>query len=313
MGTYVFGVDVGGTTVKLGLFDPCGEMLEKWEINTNTNNNGKFILNDISESIFSKIDERKLRLIDIEGIGIGVPGPVLSSGVVQKCVNLGWDVVDVKVEMENLTGLRVEVGNDANVAALGEMWQGGGKGYKNLVMVTLGTGVGGGVVVAENIIAGSDGAAGEIGHLLANEEEEEFCTCGNRGCLEQYASATGIVRVANNLISCESGRSSILANDKNMDAKSIFEAVRKNDKVAKEAVETLYHTLGKSLAQIACVCNPQVFVIGGGMSKEGDVLIEGIKKYYQRYSFHASKNTYFKIAKLGNDAGVFGAAKMILQ
>ena len=182
MKKYAFGVDIGGTTIKIGLFETSGNLIEKWEIPTRTQENGTYILNDIAEAIAAKLAEKNISEKEIEGIGVGVPGPVGDDGTVYKCVNLGWSVFNVAIELERKTGFKVKVGNDANVAALGEMWQGGGKGYKNLVMVTLGTGVGGGVIINEKIIPGSDGAAGEIGHLRVKERETETCGCGNHGC-----------------------------------------------------------------------------------------------------------------------------------
>ena len=195
MKRYAFGVDIGGTTVKMGLFETAGTLLETWEIPTDTSDNGKNILPDIAKAVSAKLEEKKLSPLDIEGIGMGVPGPIGPDGTVLKCVNLGWGVFNVEEELNRLTGFKVKAGNDANVAALGEMWQGGGKGFRDLVMVTLGTGVGGGVIINEKILAGTNGAAGEIGHIPMRDDETECCGCGKKGCLEQYASATGIVRM----------------------------------------------------------------------------------------------------------------------
>lgn len=193
---YCFGVDIGGTTVKMGLFEENGTILDKWEITTDTSEEGKYILPNIAASIENKIEEHKIAKEDIAGIGAGVPAPVTSEGVVNGSANLGWTYKEVKKELEELTGLKAAIGNDANVAALGEMWKGGGAGEKNMIMVTLGTGVGGGVIIDGKMLVGENGAGGEIGHLCVNYEETDRCGCGNRGCLEQYASATGIVRLA---------------------------------------------------------------------------------------------------------------------
>ena len=190
MANYVFGVDVGGTSVKMGLFDTEGNVLEKWEIPTRTENNGEKILPDIAASVKEKMEERKLSQEDVAGVGIGVPGPVEKSGIVHRAVNLGWSELNMKEELAALLGgMRVEGGNDANVAALGEMWRGGGQGHKNLVAVTLGTGVGGGIIINGEIMTGSTGAGGEIGHIHVEDDETEACGCGNFGCLEEYASA----------------------------------------------------------------------------------------------------------------------------
>ncbi|MEE0264735.1 MAG: ROK family glucokinase [Acutalibacteraceae bacterium] len=312
MKKYAFGVDIGGTTIKMGFFETTGVLVEKWEIPTRTEENGVNILPDIAAEIDKKINEKSIDKSDIEGIGVGVPGPVDDDGTVFKCVNLGWGVFNVEIELNRLTELKVKVGNDANVAALGEMWQGGGKGYKNIVMVTLGTGVGGGVIINEKIVCGSNGAGGEIGHINMKENEKDACGCGNHGCLEQYASATGIVRTTKKFLEEHPEAETVLKNDE-ITAKAIFDAAKADDEVAIKMVDKTAKILGRGLSQIACVVNPQVFVIGGGMSKAGALLIEKVQGYYQQYAFHAAKNTYFKLADLGNDAGIYGGVRMILD
>ncbi len=312
MKKYAFGVDIGGTTIKMGFFETTGVLVEKWEIPTRTEENGVNILPDIAAEIDKKISEKSIDKSDIEGIGVGVPGPVDDDGTVFKCVNLGWGVFNVEIELNRLTDLKVKVGNDANVAALGEMWQGGGKGYKNIVMVTLGTGVGGGVIINEKIVCGSNGAGGEIGHINMKENEKDACGCGNHGCLEQYASATGIVRTTKKFLEEHPEAETVLKNDE-ITAKAIFDAAKADDEVAIKMVDKTAKILGRGLSQIACVVNPQVFVIGGGMSKAGALLIEKVQGYYQQYAFHAAKNTYFKLADLGNDAGIYGGVRMILD
>ncbi len=312
MKKYAFGVDIGGTTIKMGFFETTGELLEKWEIPTRTEDNGVNILPDIASEIDKKLGEKSIDKSDVEGVGVGVPGPVDEDGTVFRCVNLGWGVFNVQIELNRLTELKVKVGNDANVAALGEMWQGGGKGYKNIVMVTLGTGVGGGVIINEKIVAGSDGAGGEIGHINMKENEKEACGCGNHGCLEQYASATGIVRTTKKFLE-EHPDAETELNAKTVTAKDIFDCAKNGDEVAEKMVDRTAKILGRGLSQIACVVNPQVFVIGGGMSKAGSLLIEKVQNYYQQYAFHAARNTYFKLADLGNDAGIYGGVRMILD
>ncbi len=311
MGNYVFGVDVGGTSVKMGLFNMEGMAVDKWEIPTRTENGGENILPDIAESIHEKIAEKQYSKEEIAGIGIAVPGPVNGAGVVNKAVNLGWDVTPVKEIMEKLSGLPTEVGNDANVAALGEMWKGGGKGYTSLVMVTLGTGIGGGVIVDGRLVTGVDGAGGEIGHMHIMDGEEEPCNCGCRGCLEQYGSATGIVRLAGKVLA-ESDEPSILR-EKEVTAKAVFDAVREGDKAAQETAERFGEILGKGLAMIASVLNPAVFVIGGGVSKAGEILFDYIRPPFEKYVFSGSRDAKFVLATLGNDAGIYGAAKLVLD
>lgn len=307
-----FGVDIGGTTVKMGLFTVDGEVTDKWEIVTRKEEAGKYILGDIAESIKEKMATSGLTVNDIEGIGIGVPGPIKEDGTVLKCANLGWGVFNVADEVRNLTGIeKVKVGNDANVAALGEMWQGGGKGYENLVMVTLGTGVGGGVILGGKILTGSNGAGGEIGHIRVNYEEKDTCGCGKTGCLEQYASATGIVKEAKRALEKYTGKSAIMEGE--LSAKSIFDAAKAGDELANEIVEKFGFNLGIALAHIAQVIDPEVFVIGGGVSRAGQIIIDVVSKYYEENVMFALKNKAFKMAELGNDAGIFGSARMVLD
>lgn len=311
MTNYVFGVDVGGTTVKMGLFDKEGNVLDKWEIPTRTANNGENILPDIAASIKEKMAEKSFTKEDVIGVGIGVPGPVEKSGVVHKAVNLGWSELNMKEKLTALLdGMRVEGGNDANVAALGEMWKGGGQGHKNLVAVTLGTGVGGGIIVNGEIMTGATGAGGEIGHIHVEDQETEACGCGNYGCLEEYASATGITRLANRALKA-SDKASVLRNGE-VSAKTVFDAVKAGDELAIEIAKQFGEYLGKGLGVVADIINPEIFVIGGGVSKAGKVLFDYIKPSFERTTFHGSKNVIFALATLGNDAGIYGAARLLL-
>lgn len=313
MKPYAFGIDVGGTTVKCGFFNSDGTFVEKWEIVTRREDGGAHILPDIAAAIRGKLEEHHVSLSDVEGVGIGVPGPVLEDGVVNGCVNLGWGVFNVAQELSGLLdGIRVQAGNDANVAALGEQWHGGGKGFKNVVMVTLGTGVGGGVIIGGKILSGSHGAAGEIGHIQMRKNETAVCGCGKKGCLEQYASATGIVRMARLLLEKDRKQKSLL-DGKEITSKEIFDAAKAGDAAALSLVDSLGEMLGTALAHITAVIDPDVIVIGGGVSKAGQILLDAIEKYYRPTAFHACRETQFKLAVLGNDAGMYGAVRMILN
>lgn len=311
MAKYSFGVDLGGTTVKLGFFDTEGNVLDKWEIKTRTENGGANILPDIAEAIKGKMAEKSVAKEDVVGVGIGVPGPVDSKGIVHKCVNLGWGVFNINEELsKHLDGIAVKGGNDANVAALGEMWKGGGQGFDSIVVVTLGTGVGGGIIVDGQILTGATGAAGEIGHIHVDDAETEVCGCGNTGCLEQYASATGVVRIANRVLANNTKETCLKAGE--VSAKDVWDAVKAGDAVAVQIAEQFGEYLGRGLASVAGVMNPEAFVIGGGVSKAGEVLLDYIRKNYTPVVFHASRNVEFKLATLGNDAGIYGAAKLVL-
>lgn len=310
MKEYCFGIDIGGTTIKCGLFTVQGEVLDKWEIKTRTENNGINILPDVAEAVNGKITEKGLKREEIAGVGVGVPGPVDEEGNVPVAVNLHWGYVQLSKQLTELTGLPVKAGNDANVAALGEMWKGGAAGCHNVVMVTLGTGVGGGIIINGHIVTGSNGAGGEIGHIHVDDTIEQVCGCGNQGCLEQVASATGIVYLANRkLASCNTP--SVLREGE-VSAKTVFDAVKAGDALAQEVAEEFGKYLGTALAGIAGVVDPEVFVIGGGVSKAGPVLFDYITKYYKKYVFSGCRNAEFALATLGNDAGIYGAAKLVL-
>lgn len=312
MAKYVFGVDIGGTTVKLGLFDTDGNVSDKWEIPTRTENSGTNILPDIAKSIQDKMSEKGIDKAEVAGVGVGAPGPVDGDGIIHKAVNLGWGELNLKKELTALLGgMRVEGGNDANVAALGEMWKGGGQGHKNLVAVTLGTGVGGGIIINGKIMTGATGSGGEIGHIHVEDNETEACGCGNYGCLEEYASATGITRLANRKLEA-SGKASVLRQGE-VSAKAVFDAVKAGDELAIEIAQQFGEYLGKGLAVIAGVINPEIFVIGGGVSKAGEVLFDYIRPSFEKTVFHGCRNTGFALATLGNDAGIYGAARMILE
>lgn len=314
MSKYAFGVDVGGTTVKMGLFDGEGIAVDKWEIPTRKEDDGAHILPDIADAINTKMSEKNIDVSEVSGVGIGVPGPVLSNGTVPFCVNLGWwDPVDLVGRMKELTGLDTKAGNDANVAALGEAWKGAGEGAKNVVMVTLGTGVGGGIIIDGNILHGSTGAGGEIGHITVNRDETEKCNCGSRGCLEQYASATGIARLARRRLAKDDAQS--LLREKGADsitAKDVFDKAKAGDAVALEIVDEFANILGTALAGICNTVNPEIVVIGGGVSKAGEILTDAVQKYFDEEAFPAVKGTPIKLATLGNDAGIFGCVQMVL-
>ncbi len=315
MTKYIYGIDIGGTTVKMGLFDEKGDMLEKWEIVTRKENNGENILPDIVKSIKEKNTEKSIDTDDILGIGMGVPGPITEDGRVLKCANLGWGIFSVADEMSKLTGVeKVKVGNDANVAALGEQWRGGGRGFDNIVMVTLGTGVGGGIIMDGKILTGENGAAGEIGHITVNPKETLTCGCGCKGCLEQYSSATGVIRMAKERLKASDKPSELrkFAADE-IGGKEVFDAYKAGDELAAEAVNEFAIYLGMGLGNVASVVDTQAFVIGGGLSKNGPVVIDIVKEQYKKNVMFALKNTEFRLAELGNDAGMYGAVRMVLQ
>ena len=314
MKEYAFGIDLGGTTAKIGLFTTSGALLEKWEVATDTSHAGEHILENLAAAVLGKMKEKSIQPGQVEGVGIGVPGPVLDSSIVPiVCANLGgWGERNVSAQLSGLLdGLKVLVGNDANVAALGEIWMGAAKGAKNAVMVTLGTGVGGGVVVNGKVIDGVHGAGGEIGHITVNRHETAVCGCGKRGCLEQYSSATGVVRCMKKLLD-ENPDTPCVLRGTVFAAKDVFDAARNGDALAAREVDEMSDTLGMALANIASTVDPEAFLVGGGVARAGDVLFAPLNKHFQEYAFKSCRETPIKQASLGNDAGIYGAVRLIV-
>lgn len=312
MKNYVFGVDVGGTTCKMGLFQTSGKLLSKWEIKTDIREQGIHIMDDVAAAISEKLRETGISLADVQGIGVGVPSPVTADGVASGASNLGWTNYHVAEELSRRIGLPVKAGNDVNVATLGEQWMGSAAGYPNAMMITLGTGVGGGVVVENRIVPGFTGSAGEIGHITVNPHETITCGCGRRGCLEQYASATGIVRKAKEMLK-STGAPSAMRRFESLTAKDVFDCAKQEDPIAVQVVEWFGRILGKALANIACIVNPEIFVIGGGVSKAGQILVDVVQKNFRESTMFSCVDTKFTLASLGNDAGIYGAAGMLIR
>lgn len=314
MKEYAFGIDLGGTTAKVGLFTTAGALLEKWEVPTDTSEKGVRILPNLAAAVLGKMEEKGLTPDQIEGVGIGVPGPVQDSSVVPiVCANLGgWGQQDVAANLSLLlNGMKVLVGNDANVAALGEIWMGAAKGCRSAVMVTLGTGVGGGVIVNGKVIDGAHGAGGEIGHITVSKNETAVCGCGKHGCLEQYSSATGVVRCMKKLLE-ENPDVPCTLRGTDFAAKDVFDAARAGDALAAKEVDQMTDDLGLALAIIAATTDPEVFLVGGGVARAGDVLFQPLTEHYKTYAFKSCRETPIKQASLGNDAGIYGAVRLIV-
>ena len=314
MKEYAFGIDLGGTTAKVGLFTTAGELLEKWEVPTDTSHSGEYILANLAAAVRGKMEEKSLSAQQVEGVGVGVPGPVLDSRIVPiVCANLGgWGNRKVAEDLSALLdGLPVLVGNDANVAALGEIWMGAARGCRNAVMVTLGTSVGGGVIVNGKVIDGVHGAGGEIGHITVNPHETAVCGCGKRGCLEQYSSATGVVRCMKKLLEEDPDTPCVLRGT-DFAAKDVFDAARSGDVLAAREVDQMTATLGMALANIAAVVDPEMFLVGGGVARAGAVLFDPLVAHYRDTAFRSCRDIPIKAASLGNDAGIYGAVRLIV-
>lgn len=319
MSKKLLGIDLGGTTIKFGILTLEGEVQEKWAIETNTLENGRHIVSDIVESLKHRLSLYGLTKDDFLGIGMGSPGAVdRTSKTVTGAFNLNWaDTQEVGSVIEKEVGIPFFIDNDANVAALGERWVGAGANNPDVVFVTLGTGVGGGVIADGNLIHGVAGAGGEIGHMIVDPENGFMCTCGNKGCLETVASATGVVRVARQLAEQYEGSSAIKAaidNGDTVTSKDIFIAAEDGDKFANSVVERVSRYLGLAAANISNILNPDSVVIGGGVSAAGEFLRSRVEKYFVTFAFpQVKKSTKIKIAELGNDAGIIGAASLANQ
>lgn len=314
MKPYAFGVDLGGNAIKIGLFQTTGNLVEKWTIPARLEDHGSHLLADVVDAIRAKMAERSLTWDVVEGVGMGVPGPVDQDGTVMRCVNLGWDILNVPQAVRELEPAieKLKVANDVNAATLGEMWQGGAQWNNSAVMVTLGVGIGSGIVVDNKVFVGSTGAAGEIGHMCVNPKETERCTCGNYGCLEQYCSDTGLVRTAQAVLEERPEEPSLLR-DGEITPKAICQAAKKGDAAATEVLDRFGQLMGQALTAVACTVNPQVFVIGGQMAQAGMAILKPIETYFRRYAFHAFRNTPFVLAELGEDAGIYGSVRMLFE
>ena len=313
--SYIVGVDVGGTTVKLGLFSEQGDLLEKWEIESHreTDKNVKRhrLLWDVAQSVKEKCAERGIQKEEVKGLGIGIPGAVRDDGTVVDAVNLGWGIFSVRDELSEALGFdKVAVSNDANIAALGEQWKGSGSDYDTIVMVTLGTGIGGGIVLNGKIWNGTSGAGGEIGHMKV--PGDRLCNCGRRGCLERYTAAAGIVQNATELMMTRED-DSVLRDAEELNPKVIFDAAKEGDPIACEAVEIFGDRMGFACANICNVINPQAIIIGGGIARGGEIILDLIEKYFRPRLMTALEGTVLRLAELGNDAGIYGAARMVME
>ncbi len=315
MAKMIVGVDLGGTSIKLALLTNNGEFIDKWEVPTDKSDSGKHIPKTITIAIEEKLKQMDKTKEDIAGIGIGAPGSVrLEDGLIFAAVNLGWVNFPLKEILEKESGIPVIVDNDANIAAVGEMWKGAGNGAKDVVMVTLGTGVGGGVIVNGDVAHGISGSAGEIGHITVQLENGVLCNCGKTGCLETISSATGIARIANEKLQNTTKETVLrkMSNDSPITTKDVFEAYSNGDEVAEEIVNHVMRYLALVLAGVGNTLNPENIIIGGGVSNAGELLLKPLKKYFDEFAFTTVRDsTKLSIAKLGNDAGAIGAAYLV--
>ena len=308
---YCIGIDIGGTSVKFGLFTTEGELLEKWSVPTNLTKGEDYILENIVQSVKQKLNNKLIEMKQIIGAGVGVPGQVSKDGTVLFAENLGWKNIPVVEKLKKMLGFSVKVENDANLAALGEVWKGSGRNCHSMMFITLGTGIGCGIIINDKILSGVDGAAGEIGHIHIEDNMEKQCNCGRYGCLEQFASATGVCWMCEKLL--QSTKTSSVLRGKEVSSRSVFDAASKGDALAVQVVDQFGMYLGKALAMCTCVVNPGLIVIGGGVSLAGKIILDYVEKYYRIYSYPPCEKTEFRLASLGSDAGIFGGAGLIIK
>jgi glucokinase len=311
------GVDIGGTTIKMAFVTSEGEIVTKWEIPTNKEDGGKHITSDIARAIDEKCEELGETKEILFSIGLGAPGFInMDTGFIYQAVNIGWKDFPLKDQLEEETGLSVTVDNDANIAALGEMWTGAGDGASNLLCITLGTGVGGGIIANGQILHGVNGMAGEIGHYTSIAEGGAPCNCGKTGCLETIASATGISRLAEEGVQNhpDSALKFVFEQNQTISSKDVFDAAKSEDKLAVSILDEVCFHLGLALANLANALNPEKIVLGGGVSKAGDILLTYLEEHFKRFALRrVAEGCEFKIATLGNDAGVIGGAWLAKQ
>lgn len=318
MARNLIGIDLGGTTTKMAFISVDGEILTKWSIPTDTSDDGRHIIPNTIQSISEHITRSEFNQADFLGIGMGVPGPVdIENGTVLFAVNLNWKTKQrVRDQIQEGLGLQFVLDNDANVASLGEYWKGAGEKDEDVVFVTLGTGVGGGVIAGGRLLHGVNGGAGELGHVTV-QPNGYLCNCGKRGCLEQYASATGIVHVASDMAKDFLGTSRLKEmedNQENITSKMIFYLADNGDILANQVVDRVTYYLGLALANVANILNPANIIIGGGVSNAGNTLLQPTTRYFQENAFPAARDTTkLRLAQLGNDAGVIGAASLALR
>lgn len=304
---YGFGLDIQGTFIKFGFFDETGKLLEKWQITLPGYKDGNQIIPAIAEEVDRFLSRKGIFEDDVIGIGVGVPGPVGRTGVVNKCVNLNWGVFNIDRALSGLTGLNVKSSNVANLCALGECWK--GSGSQNMVLMAMNTGLGGGIVCEGTLVNGVNGGAGEIGHIIVHKKETEACTCGKYGCAEQYCSPVGIVRVARRLLQA-SRTPSVLRNKRIFDYQDVLRAAAAGDRIAKDTMNQVYDFAGQALAAVCCVVNPDTIVLGGEFCKIGQPAIDGIARAFRKYVFHANEGVRFQLTELEQDGTLYGAVKL---
>lgn len=306
-----FGVDIGGTEIKFGAFSPEGDLLEKWSRKTDLSDNGNRVIPDVAANVKQYMEKHGLTEEDVVGVGMGIPGPVDKEGNVRICVNLHWTDFNPVTELKKFfPNMNIAAGNDANVATLGEYHKGSGKGASSMMMLTIGTGIGGGIIIDGNIVNGAKAIAGEMGHITVNNEPLTRCNCGNLGCVDECASATGIVRYAKHYMATETMPSKLRVLEE-ITARDVCDLAKAGDEVAMKTMKKCMGVLAKGMAFFSHAFDPEVYVIGGGVSHAGQWLIDLIAEEYHPHFHLIERGAEIKLAKLGNDAGIIGACMLV--
>ena len=310
---YYLGIDLGGPNIAAGVVNENYEIIGRGKMKTNAGRSDDLILDDMAEAARMAVKDAGLELKDIASVGVGSPGSVNPyTGVIATSNNLGFSNLPMGKMLKERLGFNCYLENDASAAAYGEFIAGAGVGTKNFVAITLGTGVGGGIIIDGKLFSGANLAGGELGHTVIVMDGAQ-CTCGRKGCWEAYASATGLIHLTQ--AAMQSNKNSImweLAEGKleNVNGRTAFDAMRKNDEAGRAVVELYIRYVACGLINTINTFQPEIICIGGGISKEGDNLLIPIQKIVEaeRFSKNLENQTQVKIAKLGNDAGIIGAA-----
>lgn len=310
---YYVGIDLGGTNTKIGLLDEDGNILFSTIVKTESEQGLEKTVERLANILKIQVSNLNISFEDVAGVGLGVPGPVANGRIVKFWANFPWPVnVDLAAEFEKHLGVPVKVDNDVNVITLGEMWKGGGRGYKNVLGLAIGTGIGGGVVVNGKLVSGKNGAGGEVGHIKV-ERDGKLCGCGQEGCWEAYASATGLVREAKSRLTVN--KNNLLyerTKDREVEAKDIFDAAREGDEFSLNLVDYEAEFIALGIGNLLNVLDTDVVVVGGGIALAGNILFDKINEKLRKYAMLSTLDGLKIVpAELGNDAGIYGAAYLV--
>ncbi|MBC2851332.1 ROK family protein [Cetobacterium sp. 8H] len=313
---YFAGVDIGGTNTKIGVLNSEGDILKSTSIKTESIMGVDYTLNKIWGTIQNLLEELEIDEIMVKGIGMGIPGPVIDRKIVGFFANFPWDKnINISEKMEKISGVKTRLDNDVNVIALGETLYGAGKGFSKSVTIALGTGIGGGIFIDGKLVSGATGAGGEIGHMKL-EKEGKLCGCGQKGCFETYASATGVIRETLSRLQINKNNSLYKRIDgdlNKLEAKYVFDEAKNGDKFSLDIVDYVSEYLAMGIGNILNVINPEIVILSGGVALAGDILLDKVKEKLPNYALEITvEKLKIRIGELGNDAGIKGASALTI-